>query len=562
MADKFQLKAVLTAVDKLTPTLDSVQGKIAGFRKSLAKTGLGKISFGDLVTGGALATPFVTATKSAIDFESVMADVRKVVDFPTPQGFSDMQRDILKMSQTMPMAASGIAEIVAAGGQAGIARNELTQFAKDAVQMGVAFDQTAQEAGDQMAKWRTAFRLTQDEVVSLADKINHLSNNGAANAKQISSIVTRIGPLGEVAGLASGEIAAMGATLAGVGISEEVAATGMKNFMLTLTAGKSATATQQKMFKALRMTSEEVAVGMQNDAKGMMLNVLKAISMVDKTKQASVLSSLFGRESIGAIAPLLTNIELLKKNFNEVGDASRYSGSMLKEYQARSKTTANALQQLSNQMESVKIAAGSALLPAIVEVTGALAPFNGAIFDFVEANPWLVKALAGAGLGMLTLKGAVFLLTGAMTALNAVASANPWVLGLKVAALVVGGMVANWEKICDYAETFWNWCGAIVQKLREILNTPIGNLFGGDDKSPNEKNQQPFAQQRSYPDPNVFSDPTVLTRPIGGRSDSQTTVTVDFQNAPQGMRVSKPETRGPAQVQTDVGYRTLAYGND
>jgi TP901 family phage tail tape measure protein len=71
---------------------------------------------------------------------------------------------------------------VAAGGQAGIARSDLMQFANDAVKMGVAFDTTAEESGQMMAQWRTAFKLTQDDVVVLADKINYLGNTGPANA--------------------------------------------------------------------------------------------------------------------------------------------------------------------------------------------------------------------------------------------------------------------------------------------------------------------------------------------------------------------------------------------
>lgn len=542
MADKFQLKAIITAVDKLSPKLEGIQAKVASFRKGLAKTGLGRLSLGDLATGGAVVAPLVTATKSAIDFESAMADVKKVVDFPTPDGFKEMQKDILRMSRVLPMAASDIANIMASGGQSGIARNELAKFAEDAVKMGIAFDQTAEEAGDQMAKWRTAFRLSQDEVVALADKINHLSNNGAATAKQISDIVTRIGPLGEVAGLASGEIAAMGATLAGMGISEEIAATGMKNFMLTLTSGKSATASQAKMFKALRLDAEDVARGMQEDAKGTMTMVLRAISMVDKTKQASVLSQLFGRESIGAIAPMLTNLSLLEKNFEQVADASAYGGSMMKEFEARSQTTENALQKLSNQFEAIKISAGSAFLPAIVSVTDALAPLTGGLFEIISDNPWLVKALAGATAGMIALKGSVVLAMGAAKLFNAVLSANPALLAVKLLALAIGAIATNWDEVCAGAERFFGLLGRIVDGVKAFLNTPVAQLFGSKGSEMSESS---------------------LSKPINGAPDSsKTVVTVDFKNAPQGMRVERPATRGPAQVSTDVGYRSLAYGSD
>ncbi|EBY2362199.1 phage tail tape measure protein, partial [Salmonella enterica subsp. enterica serovar Enteritidis] len=209
MADSFQLKAIITAVDQLSGPLKGMQRELKGFQKEMAGLAIGAAAAGTAVLG-ALALP----VNAAIGFESKMADIRKVVDgLDDKKAFAQMSDDILTLSTQLPMAAEGIAEIVAAGGQAGIARGDLMQFANDAVKMGVAFDTTAEESGQMMAQWRTAFRLTQEDVVVLADKINYLGNTGPANAKKISDIVTRIGPLGGVAGVASGEIAAMGATI-------------------------------------------------------------------------------------------------------------------------------------------------------------------------------------------------------------------------------------------------------------------------------------------------------------------------------------------------------------
>ncbi|EPU8378021.1 phage tail tape measure protein, partial [Shigella sonnei] len=232
MADSFQLKAIITAVDKVSAPLKGMQRQLKGFKKEFASLLLGAAGAGTAVLG-ALALP----VKSAIALESKMADVRKVVDgLDTPEAFKAMTEQVRDLSTELPMSAEGIAEIVAAGGQAGIARDELMQFTDDAVKMGVAFDTTAEESGQMMAQWRTAFKLTQGEVAGLADKINYLGNTGPASAKKISDVVTRIGPLGSVAGVASGEIAAMGATIAGMGVESEIAATGIKNFMLSLTA--------------------------------------------------------------------------------------------------------------------------------------------------------------------------------------------------------------------------------------------------------------------------------------------------------------------------------------
>lgn len=170
MADDFQLKAIITAVDRLSGPMKGMQKKLKGFQKEMAGLSVGATAAGAAILG-ALAMP-VTA---AMGFESKMADIRKVVDgLDDRNAFAAMSDDILTLSTQLPMAAEGIAEIVAAGGQAGIARSDLMQFTSAAVKMGVAFDTTAEESGQMMAQWRTAFKLTQDDVVVLADKINYL----------------------------------------------------------------------------------------------------------------------------------------------------------------------------------------------------------------------------------------------------------------------------------------------------------------------------------------------------------------------------------------------------
>jgi TP901 family phage tail tape measure protein len=351
-----------------------------------------------------LAAPLVGATKAAMAFESEMAEIRKVVDFDTPEQFKQMGQDILDLSTKMPMAASGIAKIVAAGGQAGIARQDLMQFAQDAVKMGVAFDITADQAGDMMAKWRSAFNLNQDGVVALADKINYLGNTTAASAPLIADVVTRIGPLGEIGGVASGEIAALGASMVATGVQSDVAATGIKNLILGMTAGEGATKSQAAAFQQLGFDAADMAKRMQTDAKGAIMDVFRALQSLPKDQQASVLADLFGKESIGAIAPLLTNLDALESNFKKVGDASQYAGSMEAEYQARSRTTANQLQLAKNAIVAVGIGIGSALLPAINGVLNAIIPVVSAFANWAQQNQGIVQtmvALAASFAGVL-----------------------------------------------------------------------------------------------------------------------------------------------------------------
>lgn len=469
----------LNAQIRINRTMKGLMQGVAQDRQQFAQLDQqATVYMGKMMAWGATTKFLAGPIQSAMEFESVMADVRKVVDFDTPQQFKEMSNDILKLSQEIPVSASGLAQIMASAGQAGIARNELVAFTKDAAKMGVAFDITADQAGDMMAQWRTAFKMNQVQVVELADKVNYLSNKTAASAAKISDVVTRIGPLGSVGGVASGEIAAMGASIVGSGIASEVAATGIKNLILGLTAGEAATKKQRAAFDELGLDSSQVAESMQKDGKGTILMVLNTINQLDKVKQAAVLKNLFGKESIGAIAPLLSNLDNLKRNMDLVSKPG-YEGSMEKEYEERAKTTANAIQLLKNAASSLAVTMGSSLLPYLAQGASWMASVAKAMSNWGKEHPTLVKGIYGVvvgaaafmtvGMGALLVvtrlkqvfvglsmvaKGvqmAFTLLRGAMM----LASAHPLVLGF-MALIAVGYLVyTHWEQISGFFARMW-----------------------------------------------------------------------------------------------------------
>ena len=359
--------------------------------------------------GAAILAPLAVVGNDAMTFEDAMLDVKKVVDFETPAQFAAMNRDILTLSENMPLIPEDIAKIVAAAGQAKIARGELLGFAEDAGKMGVAFDTTAEDAGSKMATWRTAFAMTQPQVRALADQINYLGDNGNATALKISDVVTRIGPLGEIAGLAAGQIAALGATIVGMGVNEEIAATGIKNTMLALTKGEAATKAQTEAYGALGLEATKVAKAMQVDAGGTILDVMERIQKLSPDRQASILTQLFGSESVAAIAPMLNQLDTLRDNFKAVGDATVYAGSMDAEFQNRMSGATTAVSTMKNGIKAAAVEIGTMFLPQINALSAGIKGAAKWVRDFAQAHPGAVKVIgmlvAAIGIGLVVFGG-------------------------------------------------------------------------------------------------------------------------------------------------------------
>ena len=365
----------------------------------------------DMVGAAVASIPLIAAAKQAMTFEAAMADVRKVVDFPTPKAFAQMSSDVLSLSTRIPMAAEGIAAIVAAAGRANIPRKELLRFAEDAAKMGVAFDMTGDEAGGMMAKWRTAFSMGQGDVVRLSNQINALTNTYGGNAVAVAGTITRIGSLGEVSGVAAAQVGAMAQLLNSVGVEEEVAATGIKNMMLALTKGTAATKSQQAVLESLGLTATGMAERMQKDAGGAITDVLGRLKRLPKSAQAGMLTDLFGSESVGAIAPMLTNLDKLQANFVLVGNKAAYAGSMNKEYLAAIATTDGATGLAMNSLKGLNIELGTTMLPMITSAAQSITSIALAMRDWTQAHPELtsnivmvLSALIAFRMGMGVLK--------------------------------------------------------------------------------------------------------------------------------------------------------------
>ena len=330
--------------------------------------------------------------------------------------------------------------------RSGIAREELTGFAETAAKMAVAFDMTAGEAGEAMAKMRTAMGLNQEEVTALADAMNHLSNNMASTAPKITNFMLRVGADAKQFAFAEEEVAAFGSAMIAAGAAPEVAATSFRNLTKALSIGEMATKKQRIAFQELGLDAVEVSEMMQEDAAGTIQKVFKLLQNVDPAKRASMAKALFGSEA-RAIAPLLTNLDLLDEALGHVADQKLFKGAMLKEFEVRSKTAANQMQLFRNNLKALSIVLGTTVLPVVNAFIGALTPIIGGLAGLVDRFPILggaIMLVSGAFVGLIALMPLVasgfILMSSGLTAFKALAAAGIFAkLGTSV--MLLGGVI-------------------------------------------------------------------------------------------------------------------------
>ena len=178
---------------------------------------------------GGVAGTFAGLAKvagEAAKFESAMAGVAKVADGTKAQ-MAALGANLRAMSHELPIAADGLAEIATAGGQLGVPIEKLETFVRLAAKMSTAFGMSAEEAGQAVAKLTNIFNLPIEQVEALGDAINTLGNTTAATESSIVEVLTRIGGTAKQFGLSAEQASALASTMLSMGVSAQVAGTGI-----------------------------------------------------------------------------------------------------------------------------------------------------------------------------------------------------------------------------------------------------------------------------------------------------------------------------------------------
>jgi TP901 family phage tail tape measure protein len=398
------------AVKLANTQIGSVANGASKFAANIAK--------GAVAAAGGVAAGVVNTTKEAVAFESEMLDVTKYVSGLTDdngkvvkENYDEMSEGILDLSTQIPYTAKELTRLAAAAGQSGKNMDDLLgkeQFLKDVAEMGTAMDISADQAGDWAAKWEVAFDTDHEGVMKLADQINYLGAHYATTAAEIAQTVNDTGSLGMIAGMDTDQTAALSTALLAMGVNSNTVATSIRRMYTNLTMGSKATKAQHEAFEELGFSATQFAKDMQKvDANGKSLapealkRLFTAIGQQDEDKQVGYLKTLLGQWAIESGAKLTGNLKLFVDTLDDVSDASKYTGSMYKEFMLKCETSESVLEMLSNAWRAVRIEVGNNFLPILKDVAGfgldKLNDFRAALPDITARVKEVIEYLLNNG---------------------------------------------------------------------------------------------------------------------------------------------------------------------
>lgn len=354
-------------------------------------------------TALALAAGGVAAAKFAIDFEDNFASVEKTVK-GTPEQLKAIKKSIIDMTTVginghnpIPMTTEQLTELAAAGGQLGIARENIADFTETIAMLETATNLGGEEGAQTLAKYLTVTKTSQDQVSNLGSAVTYLGNNYATTEADIASMGLRLGRTGQVVNMNAASILGYATALSSMGIEAEAGGSAVSRIwrdieMATVKGGK-----QLQMFAEISgKTSKEFTAEWKNNASETFNDFLEGIGKSGNiTKTLQKLGFVETRE-LDALQTLASQTDVVRKAVSEANTEWKKNTALLEEFDTKTdKTKANLMATRNNLVEAAR-SIGETMLPTINEWsrdTSKLAQNIAGMSD--GAKETLVKTTAG-----------------------------------------------------------------------------------------------------------------------------------------------------------------------
>lgn len=587
---EFELKALITGVDKLSPALSRMQKNIRSFKRQAEAS-----SKGGLGMAAGLAAGLTLSLKTYADQENAATGLKVAMmqaNGEVGKSFKSINKLAVGLGNQLPGTTADFQNMMQMLVRQGIpAENILGGVGKATAYLAVQLKKTPEAAAEFAAKMQDATGTASDDMMGLFDTIqkafylgvddtNMLSfftktssvlqmvNKDGLKAAQglapISVMMDQMGMKGESAGNAVRKVIQAGLSVKKVNDVNKVLARQKLGINLDFTDGKGSFGGLDNLFQQL--------------AK------LKSLSDVKRT---GVMKALFGddAETLQVVNAL---IDKGKDGYDQVQQKMNRQANLNSRVQAQLGTLTNLWEAMTGTATNGLAAIGSAFSGDAKRITTWLGDLGERFTKFADENPRVIRGAFGLAAGLTVLKLGFMGVGGAIGIVSRVLSMSPIGMIATGIAMAAGLIISNWDVIGPYFKKLWDTVGPYFETgwgiLKKVFDwSPLGLIINNwgpivkwfqdmwdklkpiiewftdgasDTVAAANAAQWGAGGYGAYGTGVASSGYNPYQIKQGTATQPKGSITVEFKGAPQGMSVTDSRSSG-IDVNHDVGYTRI-----
>ncbi|WP_368919042.1 phage tail tape measure protein [Citrobacter sp. RHB21-C01] len=587
---EFELKALITGVDKLSPALSRMQKNIRGFKRQAEAS-----SKGGLGMAAGLAAGLTLSMKTYADQENAATGLKVAMmqaNGEVGKSFESINKLAVGLGNQLPGTTADFQNMMQMLVRQGIpAENILGGVGKATAYLAVQLKKTPEAAAEFAAKMQDATGTASDDMMGLFDTIqkafylgvddtNMLSfftktssvlqmvNKDGLKAAQglapISVMMDQMGMQGESAGNAVRKVIQAGLSVKKVNDVNKVLARQKLGINLDFTDGKGSFGGLDNLF--------------------LQLAKLKSLSDVKRT---GVMKALFGddAETLQVVNAL---IDKGKDGYDQVQQKMNRQANLNSRVQAQLGTLTNLWEAMTGTATNGLAAIGSAFSGDAKRITIWLGDLGERFTKFADENPRVIRGTFGLAAGLTVLKLGFMGVGGAIGIVSRVLSMSPIGMIVTGIAMAAGLIISNWDVIGPYFKKLWDTVGPYFETgwgiLKKVFDwSPLGLIINNwgpivkwfqdmweklkpiiewftdgasDTVAAANAAQWGAGGYGAYGTGVASSGYNPYQIKQGTATQPKGSITVEFKGAPQGMSVTDSRSSG-IDVNHDVGYTRI-----
>lgn len=350
---------------------------------------------GTIGTIAALGTAiYAGPVQKSMEFQTAMAKVGTIADTNIVP-LSQMQKEIINLSNALGVNASTVAEDVYNAISAGQKTSDAVAFVEKATMLAKGgFAETGQ-ALDVLTTILNAYGMESSKTEEISNMLITTQNRGKVTVAELSSVMGKVIPTANANNVALEQLCAGYSIMTARGIAAAESTTYMNSMLNEL--GKSGTSAD----KALRQAAGKGFSELMAEGKSLadVLNILQG----EADKSGKTLADMFGSAEAGKAA--LTLMANGVEGFNnEVSAMVDSTGAAQAAYEKMMNTTEEKIKKAKTALSNLGIVLGDTFLPYVTTAAEKLSDLVTKFSAWAQENPKLLSTIVKVAAALLGLK--------------------------------------------------------------------------------------------------------------------------------------------------------------